>query len=70
MEFFTRCSGECIVCACSGGCIAGHGDDDFIPASKEMLMTILETKKWAGRDRMLTDKELSYVKAYLLKNSV
>ena len=38
MKLFTDCSGECCVCACDGGCLAGHGDDDFILASKEDIL--------------------------------
>ena len=35
MKMFSDCSGECCVCACGGFCLAGIGDDDFSPASKE-----------------------------------
>ncbi|MDA3780209.1 MAG: hypothetical protein PF487_08360 [Bacteroidales bacterium] len=34
---FTECSGECEDCLIHymGGCLAGHGDDDFIPMTEE-----------------------------------
>ena len=39
MKMFSDCSGECCICACGGGgCLAGHGDDDFTPASKEQII--------------------------------
>jgi len=37
MRFFTECSGPCILCAANGHCLAGHGDDDFWPASDDKL---------------------------------
>ena len=43
MKMFSDCSNECCVCAFSGGtCLAGHGDDDFVPASKEELLRRLQ----------------------------
>ena len=41
-----KCSGECCVCACGGGCLAGNGDDDFIPASKEKVIENLDNNKY------------------------
>ncbi len=41
-----KCSGECCVCACGGGCLAGNGDDDFIPASKEKAIENLDNNKY------------------------
>lgn len=69
MKMFSDCSGECVVCFYSFmRCLSGHGDDDFSPASKEQLIKILDTKKWAGNEdkRDLTEEELNYVKGYLL----
>ena len=43
MKFFSDCSGECCVCACSGHCLAGHGDDDFVPAAKEKIIKKLDS---------------------------
>lgn len=42
MKMFSNCSGPCYLCACSGDCLAGHGDDDFTMASKEVLLERLE----------------------------
>lgn len=51
MKLFSDCSGECCVCACGGGmCLAGHGDDDFSPATKEQIISNLEEGRY-GNDR-------------------
>ena len=46
MKLLCDCSGECCVCYCGGGCIAGHGDDDFMPASKEKIIDNLDKGKY------------------------
>lgn len=54
MKMFSDCSGECCVCACGGGCLAGHGDDDFHPASTEQIVKRLETGQYSSyRDIMI-----------------
>lgn len=45
MKFFTDCSGECCVCGLDF-CLAGHGDDDFIPATNEQILTRLKNGKF------------------------
>lgn len=43
MKMFSDCSGECCICVCGdGGCLAGHGDDDFSLASKEQIISRLD----------------------------
>lgn len=42
MKMFSNCSGECCVCANHRCCVAGHGDDDFFPASKEQIIENLD----------------------------
>lgn len=42
MMMFSACSGECCVCGCGNGCLAGHGDDDFYLASKETIIERLD----------------------------
>lgn len=42
MMLGSACSGECCLCACGHGCIAGHGDDYFSPASKEQIIDRLD----------------------------
>lgn len=42
MKMFSNCSGECAVCSVGGGCLAGHGDDDYSPANKEQLIKRLD----------------------------
>lgn len=46
MKLFSDCSGECCVCACAGGCLAGHGDDDFYPATKEQVIDRLDKAQY------------------------
>lgn len=46
MKIFSDCVGKCCVCACSGGCLAGHGDDDFMLASKEKIIDNLNNRKY------------------------
>lgn len=39
MKMFSNCSGPCETCYThyTGGCIAGHGDDHYMPATKKQL---------------------------------
>ena len=46
MKMFSDCSGECWNCSCAGGCLAGHGDDDFVPASKDQLIYRLDSNQY------------------------
>lgn len=47
MKFFSDCSGKCDDCYIfySGGCVAGHGDDDFTPITPEEAITIIKRKE-------------------------
>jgi hypothetical protein len=47
MKMFSDCSGECCVCSCAGGCLAGHDDDDFTPATKEQIIERLDDNKYS-----------------------
>jgi hypothetical protein len=40
MKMFSDCSGPCEACKAHylGGCLAGHGDDDYDEASPEWLI--------------------------------
>ena len=46
MKLFSDCSGECCVCSSGGFCLAGHGDDDFSPASKEKIIERLDKAEY------------------------
>lgn len=46
MKMFSDCSGECCVCACGNGCLAGHGDDDFSPASSQQIIERLNNGEY------------------------
>jgi len=42
----SSCSGECCICGCGDACLAGHGDDDYFPASKEQVIERLESNQY------------------------
>ena len=46
MNMFSDCSGECCVCACGNFCLAGHGDDDYSPASKDEVIKRLDNNRY------------------------
>lgn len=51
---FSNCSGPCCTCACAGGCLAGHGDDDYVPANKESVIHRLDTDDYKNyREEMI-----------------
>lgn len=60
MKMFSDCSGLCCVCALGNFCLAGHGDDDFILASKEQIIDNLNSGRystWRGEMiRVLREK--------------
>lgn len=33
MLLLNNCSGHCYTCSCEGNCLAGHGDNDYSPAT-------------------------------------
>jgi len=47
MEMFSNCSGRCVDCYISyvGGCLAGHGDDDFTQITRGEAIRIIK-KGW------------------------
>jgi hypothetical protein len=56
MKMFSDCSGECCVCACGNGCLAGHGDDDFFPASNQQIIERLNNGKYTNyRQTMIAE---------------
>ena len=54
MKFFTDCSGPCCLCALDF-CLAGHGDDDYIPASKEQIVERLEKGQFSSQRKTMAD---------------
>jgi len=46
MKLFSDCSGPCETCKIhyKGGCLAGHGDDDYVHADPEWIKQHLEEK--------------------------
>lgn len=73
MKFLSDCSGDCYDCYISyvGMCLAGHGDDDFIPVTVEKLErlccflkekndeeSIKRLKKAEKKIKELTEKEI------------
>lgn len=55
MKMFSDCSGECCVCACAGGCLAGHGDDGFSLANKEQIIKRLDNGEYKDYTQMMKD---------------
>lgn len=49
MKLFSNCC-DCIICSQNGHCLAGHGDDDFSIASKDVLIDKLKNDKLSHRD--------------------
>ena len=57
---FSDCSGECCICACGDGCLAGHGDDDYTPASKEQVIRRLQKGEYPNYRKTM----IKYVYGY------
>lgn len=55
MKMFSDCSGECCVCGCGDMCLAGHGDDDFFPASKEKIIDRLKKGEYPHYRKYMID---------------
>ena len=53
MKMFSECSGECCVCSCGDFCIAGNGDDDYNPASKEQVIRRLNKGEYKGYEQTM-----------------
>lgn len=47
MKMFSDCSGPCETCKTyyTGGCLAGHGDDEYIHAPLEWIERLDDSKK-------------------------
>lgn len=45
MKFSSSCS-DCAICGAGRGCLAGHGDDDYFPATKEQVIERLEKHQY------------------------
>ena len=55
MKLFSDCSGECCLCGVGKGCLAGHGDDDFYPATKEQIIERLDKGRFPSYRQMMID---------------
>ena len=53
MKFFSDCSGECCLCSAGNGCLAGHGDDDFWPATREQIIERLDKGQYPDYRQMM-----------------
>ena len=53
---FTDCSGECCVCIYGGSCLAGHGDDDFYPATIEQICERLKNNDYSNYRQTMIDE--------------
>ena len=53
MKLMSDCS-KCCICGAGGGCLAGIGDDDYFPATKEQVIERLDNNKYyLHRDEMI-----------------
>jgi hypothetical protein len=60
MKIMSDCF-DCAICGCGGGCLAGIGDDDYTPASKEQVIERLENNKYSHyRDQMINYLKLNF----------
>lgn len=70
---FSDCSGPCETCRIHylGGCLAGHGDDDYSEATPEWIETIGKAayerhqewmKNWLKKWRDIEDQKIERVK--------
>ena len=55
MKMCSDCSGECCICACGDFCLAGHGDDNFSPATKEQVIKRLKNGSYSRYKQMMID---------------
>lgn len=55
MKFFTDCSGICAICAYGEHCLAGHGDDHFVPADKEQIISRLDNNRFSSFRKDMID---------------
>lgn len=51
---FASCAGKCYKCYwASGGCLAGHGDDDYTPATEQQLLERLVKSSFSQEHNMI-----------------
>jgi len=58
MKFFSDCCGDCKDCFIHywGGCLAGHGDDDFEPMNQKRFNELMESKLPSNGELRVKDK--------------
>ena len=53
MKFFSDCS-ACAICGAGNGCLAGNGDNDYFPATKEQIIERLDNHEYESyRSQMI-----------------
>ena len=53
MKLMSDCS-SCCICSAGGGCLAGIGDNDYSPATKEQVIKRLDNNEYSRhRDEMI-----------------
>lgn len=68
---FTNCSGPCGCCDCAGFCLAGHGDDDYSPASASTIIERLNKNQYPSDRKQMIEflsnrYKIDYVQGMLL----
>lgn len=66
MMMFSSCCGKCATCALGAGhgCLAGHGDDDYVPADKREVIDRLDSGDYCNHRQEMIDylkKRYNYV---------
>lgn len=54
MKFGPNCAGKCCICAVNT-CLAGNGDDDFSPATKEQIIKRLQKGEFRDHQQYMID---------------
>jgi hypothetical protein len=55
MKMYSDCSGECCICASGNFCLAGHGDDHFWLASKELIIENLDNDRYSSHTDLMIE---------------
>lgn len=69
MKLFPDCITKCHICALGGHCLAGNGDDNYSPASKEKVIGNLDHGYYpSDKNRMIRYLKDVYGYEYPLEN--
>lgn len=58
MNLFPNCFNKCNICGAYGMCLAGNGDDDYYPATKEQIVDRLKKGSFSSYEKDIMKKYL------------